>query len=93
MNTDKWGTVMSESKVGEVFKFFAKPMVAAIRITGANLAVGDRLHFAGFTTDFETTVESMQEEHAVIESAGRGQTVGIKVPERCRPGDEVYKID
>ncbi|MCB2192993.1 MAG: translation elongation factor-like protein [Deltaproteobacteria bacterium] len=84
---------MSESKVGEVIKFFAKPMVAAIRITSGTLAVGDRLHFAGFTTDFEAAVESMQEEHAVIETAGLGQTVGIKVPERCRPGDEVFKID
>ena len=84
---------MSESKVGEVIKFFVKPMVAAIRITGGSLAKGDRLHLAGFTTDFEATVDSMQEEHATIETAGRGQTVGIKVPERCRPGDEVFKID
>lgn len=84
---------MSESKVGEVIKFFAKPMVAAIRITGGSLEKGDRLHFAGFTTDFEATVESMQEEHATIEKAGLGQMVGIQVPERCRPGDEVFKQD
>jgi translation elongation factor EF-Tu-like GTPase len=84
---------MPEMKIGEVFKFFAKPMVAAIRLTAGTLAKGDRLRFVGFTTDFETVVESMQEEHAVIESAGRGQLVGIQVPERCRPGDEVYKID
>jgi putative protease len=83
---------MSESKVGEVVKFFVKPMVAAIRITAGTLAKGDRLHFAGFTTDFEATVGSMQEDHAVIETAGLGQTVGIQVPERCRPGDEVFKI-
>ncbi len=82
---------MSESKVGEVVKFFAKPMVAAIRLTAGSVAVGDELHFAGFTTDFEAKVGSMQEEHAAITSAGPGQTVGIQLPERCRPGDEVFK--
>jgi translation elongation factor EF-1alpha len=84
---------MPETKIGEVFKFFAKPMVAAVRLTAGTLTKGDRLRFAGFTTDFETVVESLQEEHAVIESAERGQLVGIQVPQRCRPGDEVYKID
>ncbi|MCF8034778.1 MAG: hypothetical protein K9K66_14055 [Desulfarculaceae bacterium] len=82
---------MSEQKVGEVFKFFAKPMVAAIKITAGEVAVGDVLHFAGHTTDFDAPVDSMQEEHGGIEQAGPGQMVGIQVPERCRPGDEVYK--
>lgn len=82
---------MSESKVGEVINFFAKPMVAAIRITAGSVAVGDRLHVIGFTSDFEATVGSMQEEHVGIETAGPGQTVGIQLPERCRPGDEVFK--
>lgn len=84
---------MSEQKVGEVFKFFAKPMVAAIKVTAGTVAVGDTLHFAGHTTDFDAPVDSMQEEHDTIDQAGPGQLVGIKVPERCRPGDEVYKKD
>ena len=82
---------MSEQKVGEVIKFFAKPMVAAIKVTAGSIAVGDTLHFAGHTTDFDAPVASMQEEHDTIESAGPGQMVGIQVPERCRPGDEVFK--
>jgi putative protease len=82
---------MSEQKVGEVIKFFVKPMVAAIKVVAGSIAVGDTLHFAGHTTDFDAVVSSMQEEHNSIDSAGPGQMVGIQVPERCRPGDEVLK--
>ena len=83
---------MPEEKIGKVVKFFAKPMVAAVEITAGDIKVGDRLHFTGFTTDFETQVASMQEEHQSIDQAGVGQMVGIKVPERVREGDEVLVV-
>ena len=83
---------MPEEKVGKVVKFFAKPMVAAVEVTAGAINVGDRLHFTGFTTDFETQVASMQEEHQSIEQATVGQMVGIKVPDRVREGDEVLVV-
>ena len=82
---------MSEKVVAKVIKFFAKPMVAAIEVIAGSVEVGDTLHFVGHTTDFDVTVESMQEEHNTIQKATVGQMVGIKVPERARPGDEVLK--
>jgi putative protease len=54
--------------------------------------VGDRLHFLGHTTEFETTVHSMQIEHKSMTEVKKGDSVGIKVPERVREGDKVYKI-
>lgn len=83
---------MPEEKVGKVINFFAKPMVAAVAVTAGTIKVGDLLHFTGFTTDFETQVASMQEEHQSIEQATVGQMVGIKVPERAREGDEVLVV-
>jgi putative protease len=83
---------MEEEKVGKVQKFFAKPGVAAIEVTGGIIRIGDRLHLKGHTTDFEDTVASMQIEREAIEEAKPGDLIGIKVKDRVRENDTVYKI-
>ena len=83
---------MEKIKVGEVFHFFAKPMVAAIRVTDAAVKTGDTLLFQGPSTNFDQKVESMQIEKAGVQEAGPGQSVGIQVRDRVRPGDLVYKV-
>jgi translation elongation factor EF-1alpha len=82
---------MEEEKIGFVSNYFSKISVAAIEITDGIVSVGDRLHFLGHTTDFESTVHSMQIEHNSITAAKKGDSVGIKVPEKVREGDKVYK--
>jgi putative protease len=54
--------------------------------------VGDTLHFIGHTTNFESTVHSMQIEHKSVSDAKKGDSVGVKVSEKVRDGDKVYKI-
>ena len=83
---------MAEEKIGKIVKFFAKPSVAAIEITDGILSVGDTVKIKGHTTDFEDTITSMQEENTAIEKASPGQMIGIKVRERVREHDIVYKV-
>jgi putative protease len=83
---------MPEQKVGEVIKFFSKAGVAAIKITEGSIRVGDRIKFKGHTTDFEDQIQSMQIENQPVEAAEVGQLVGIKVKDRVREKDGVYKI-
>ena len=83
---------MPEQKVGEVVKFFTKPSVAAIKITEGDLKVGDRIKFKGHTTDFEDQIQSMQIENTPVQKAEPGQMIGIKVKDRVREKDIVYKI-
>ena len=83
---------MPEEKVGKIVKFFAKPGVAAIEVTDGTLSVGDKIKIKGHTTDFEDTIASMQEENKAIEKAIPGQMIGLKVKERVREHDTVYKI-
>ena len=83
---------MEEEKIGTVQKFFAKPSVAAIEVTAGVLKIGDKLHFKGHTTDFEDTIASMQIDKGPIEEAKPGDFVGIKVRERVREHDTVYKV-
>lgn len=83
---------MKEEKIGEVVKFFAKPSVAAVKITAGDLNTGDTVKFTGFTTDFETKIESIEVNNQKVEKAVAGDFVGVKVTDRVRPGDEVFKI-
>ncbi len=82
---------MKEKAVGKVSDFFAHVVVAGVDMTGT-LEVGDKIHIKGHTTDIEMDLTSMQIENKNVTKAKKGQSVGIKVPERVRPGDVIYKV-
>ncbi len=82
---------MAEEMIGTVSDFFARPVVAAIELTAA-LKVGDKIHIKGHTTDLELTVDSMQIDNADVEEAKAGDSIGVKVSERVRKKDTVYKV-
>jgi translation elongation factor EF-1alpha len=83
---------MTEEQVGMVVKFFSKPSVAAIEVTGGSIKKGDTLHYKGHTTDFTEAVASMELDNNPIDEAKAGDLIGIKVKERVRESDKVYKI-
>ncbi len=82
---------MAEEPIGTIDHYFPRIGEAGIALTGF-LSVGDRIHVKGHHTDFEQTVDSIQVEHQSLNEAGPGTSVAIKVQERCREGDEVFKI-
>lgn len=82
---------MPEEEIGKVSDFFAHPVVAGIELTGT-LKVGDQIKIKGHTTDLEMTVNSMQINNANVTEAKKGDSVGVKVTERVRRGDTVYKV-
>ena len=81
----------SLEKVGEITHYFTKIGVAVVDVT-APLKVGDRIAVKGMTTNFEQTVDSMQIEGKNIEEAKRGDDIGMKVADRVRKGDVVYRL-
>ena len=84
---------MSEElvEVGRVTHFYPKISVAIVELK-ASLNIGDKILIKGATTNFEQIVESMQIEHKNIERAEAGQIIGLKVKERVRENDKVYRI-
>jgi putative protease len=82
---------MEKKEIGEITHFFGKIMVAAIKLTDT-LKVGEKISIEGTHTGFEQAVESMQIEKQNIEEAKPGDEIGIKVSERVREGDKVYKV-
>jgi translation elongation factor EF-Tu-like GTPase len=83
---------MEEKKVGEVIKYFGKIGVVAIRLTEGSLKVGDKIHIVGHTTDITQTIDSMQIENKNVQEAGSGADIGVKVKDRAREHDVVYKV-
>jgi translation elongation factor EF-1alpha len=86
--TDKQGAP-EEQPIGQVTHYFSRAGVAAIDLSDS-LAVGQRVHIRGHTTDLIADVQSMQIEHEQVSQAGPGASVGIKVSDKVRPGDMVY---
>jgi len=81
-----------EVPIGHVMQFFAKPSVAAIEVTSGTLSVGDTIRIKGSTTEFEQRVESMEIDRQPVTTVGAGQAVGIKVRDRVRQHDKVFKL-
>ena len=83
---------MANFKVGNVTHYFDKIGVAIIELTG-DLSVGEKIKFErGGETLFEQNVDSIQVEHQKIESAKKGDIVGLKVSEPVKEGAEVFKV-
>jgi putative protease len=83
---------MEEKKVGDVIKFFGKIGVAAIRLTEGGLKIGDQIHIVGHTTDLVQSLDSMQVENKEVQEAGPGADIGIRVKDKVREHDVVYKV-
>jgi len=77
--------------IGKVTHFFDKISVAVIKLTN-KLSVGDEILIQGTETNFTQKVESMQVEHKNIEKAKAGDEVGMKVSEKVKENDSVYRI-
>jgi selenocysteine-specific translation elongation factor len=79
-------------RIGKVTHFFDHISVAVLALTDT-VRVGDSLHFLGHGTDFMQTVSSMQIEHQSVESAKPGDDVALKVEQRVRPNDAVFRVE
>ena len=77
--------------VGKISHYFTKIGVGVIELSD-ELKVGDRISIEGATTNMQQTVDSMQIEHQNVQMAGSGQSIGLKVVQRAREGDLVYKL-
>ena len=83
---------MVEEKIGIVEHFFNKVSVAAIKITDGGLKIGDTIHIVGSHTDFTQKIDSMEIDRNPVEKVTAGDDVGIKVKDRVREHDVVYKV-
>jgi putative protease len=76
--------------IGLVTHYFSHLSVAAVSLT-APLAVGDRIHIRGHTTDLLQDVASLEVDHAPVDRAAPGDDVALKVDDHVRDHDLVFR--
>ncbi len=83
---------MSEKKLGVITHYFDHLKVGIIKVSSP-IKVGDKVYIKGHTTDFKQEITEIQLEHESIETAKKGQEVGIKVKKIVREGDQVLAAE
>lgn len=81
----------SKKQVGTITHFYNEINVGVISLTDT-LKIGDTISIEGETTNFKQKIDSMQINRKPIETANKGQEIGLKVKDRVREHDIVYKI-
>jgi len=84
---------MAEEKklVGKIKHYFTKIGVAIVELEGT-VKVGDEISIEGTSTNVRQKIDSMQVEHKSVHEAKKGESVGLKVADRVREGDLVFKV-
>jgi hypothetical protein len=79
-----------DQAIGKVTHFFGHLSVAAVELTEP-LAVGERIHIKGHTTDLVQAVGSMQVEHQQVDRAAPGDDVALHVDDHVRDHDLIFR--
>ena len=90
-----YGNKATEKKVyvGKCMKYFSKIGVAEFLIENEDLHVGDKLLITGTTTGaLIQPCEEIRFDLEPVEVATKGQHISIKVNERVRVNDKLYKL-
>jgi len=82
---------MADTKVGKVTHFYNHLGVGIVNLSGT-LAIGDTIKIVGHGREFTQTVKSMQLEHQEVQKAKKKQVIGLKVDQKVKEGDVVYKV-
>lgn len=98
-HTGEWskndGSLATQRKiyVGKGRKYFPRPGVGEFLVETHDLHEHDRIMIMGPTTGyFETTVDELRVNGVKRTEAGKGDIISIKVPQKIRPSDKLYKV-
>ena len=82
---------MGVIRIGRVTNFLSKIGVAVIELE-SGLSAGDKIVLKGGQRAFEQVVDSMQINNQNVDNAAKGELVGVKVRQKVKQNDIVYKI-
>ena len=92
--SDKYGSSATQKKtyIGKAMKYFSKLGVGEFLIEAGELNVGDNLLITGPTTGVIYVTADEIHTDGPVQRVGKGEFVAIKVPEKVRPSDKLYKL-
>jgi len=90
-----YGSNATERKqyIGKVVKYFSRLGVAEFTVEADTFSVGDKMLITGPTTGaLYVTVDEIHDDVQAVETARQGTRVSIRVPEKVRPSDKLFKL-
>ena len=90
-----YGSEATERKVyaGKGIKYFSNINVAEFQIEATEIKEGDKLLITGPTTGaIYTTLEDPRVEQKSVDSVQKGERFSMKIKEKIRPNDKLYRI-
>ena len=78
--------------VGKVTHYYEKIGVAILEVQNQPVKIGDQLKFSGHGQEFIQKVDSLQQEHKIINQADPGMVVGLKVNQKVKEKDQVFLV-
>ena len=92
---DHYGSCATERKqyIGKGVKYFSRLGVAEFTVEADTFSVGDKMLITGPTTGaLYVTVDEIHDDVQAVQTARQGTRVSIRVPEKVRPSDKLFKI-
>lgn len=93
--SDEYGSKATKKKIflGKGVKFFDKIRVAEFELESNSLQVGDEILITGPTTGVvQCIVDEIRINDTISKKAKKGDNISIKLPEKIRPSDKLYKL-
>lgn len=90
-----YGSLATQRKlyIGKGTNYFSRMQIAEFKMETGTLKVGDEIIITGPTTGvIETTVEEIRVNLEPVEETQKGEYFSIKVPEKVRRSDKLFKI-
>lgn len=92
---NEYGSKSSKKKIylGKGMKYFEKVGVGEFLMETHTLKKGDEIIVTGPTTGYiQTIVDEIRVDNETTEQVGKGQLFSIKLNEKIRPSDKLYKL-
>jgi putative protease len=91
-NAENSLAIQRKEFIGNIYHYFSKVNVAAIKIASGKIKVGDEVLVIGDKTGLiEHKIERIEIDKKSVKEASKGQEIGIKIP-GARKGDKVYLV-
>lgn len=82
---------MADTQIGTVEHFYSNISVSMIKLTDG-LKVGEKIRIKGKSGELVHDVSSMQIDRVPAQEGKAGDLISLKVSQKVRPGDAVYKL-
>ena len=90
-----YGSNATERKqyIGKGVKYFSRLGVAEFTVEADTFSVGDKMLITGPTTGaLYVTIDEIHDDISAVQTAQQGTRISIRVPEKVRPSDKLFKI-